>query len=226
MSEELGSRERASSPTRRPADVGTRRVRGSRDRITAVILAGGRAQRMGGTDKGLLELHGKPLVEHIVHALRPQVGAVLINANRNLDRYGELGFPVLPDILGNFYGPLVGMATGLQACETELLLTLPCDSPLVPPDLAAGLLEALDRQCAQISVAHDGERMQAVFAILHHSLLPSMLAYLLHGGRRVDTWYAKHRVALANFSHCTDAFLNLNYPKDREALERTRCSED
>ncbi|MGB5306552.1 MAG: molybdenum cofactor guanylyltransferase MobA [Gammaproteobacteria bacterium] len=187
--------------------------------ISAVILAGGRARRMDGEDKGLIELHGRPLLDYIISALRPQVGEILVNANRNLDRYSAFGYPVKEDILGDFFGPLVGMATGLQATGKPYLLTVPCDSPFVPAQLAGALYRALIGENADISVAHDGERMQPVFALLNCELLPSLLDYLNAGGRKIDTWYAQHRVALADFSASPETFLNLNTPADKAGLE-------
>lgn len=189
------------------------------DDISAVILAGGRARRMGGEDKGLIELKGRPLLDYIISALRPQVGEILVNANRNLDRYRAFGYPVIEDIMGDYFGPLVGMATGMQATGKPYLLTLPCDSPLVPAQLAAMLYHGLQTEQAELSVAHDGIRMQPVFALLDCKLLPGLLDYLNEGGRKIDTWYAQHRLALVDFSAAPETFLNLNTPEDKAELE-------
>ena len=189
------------------------------DDISAVILAGGRARRMGGEDKGLIELKGRPLLDYIISALRPQVGEILVNANRNLDRYRAFGYPVVEDIMGDYFGPLVGMATGMQATGKPYLLTLPCDSPLVPAQLAAMLYRGLQTEQAELSVAHDGVRMQPVFALLDCQLLPGLLDYLNEGGRKIDTWYAQHRLARVDFSAAPEAFLNLNTPEDKTELE-------
>lgn len=188
--------------------------------ITAVILAGGKARRMGGEDKGLIHLHGRPLIDHVISGLQSQVGRILINANRNLAQYRAYGHPVIEDMTGDYFGPLAGMASGMQATDHPYLLTVPCDSPFVPPALAAILRGALEGERAEISVAHDGIRMQPVFALLHCRLLPDLLAYLEGGGRKIDTWYAHHRLAMADFSGWPDTFLNLNTPGDRKALER------
>lgn len=187
--------------------------------ITAVILAGGQARRMGGQDKGLLELAGRPMIEHIITALTPQASNLLINANRNLERYREYGLPVIPDLMGEYFGPLAGMASGMRAAQTRYLLTVPCDSPFVPAGLASILLGALQAKRAEISAAHDGQRLQPVFALLRCDLLPDLLAYLEQGGRKIDTWYARHRLALADFSRWPDAFLNINTPEDRRVVE-------
>jgi molybdenum cofactor guanylyltransferase len=187
--------------------------------ISAVILAGGKARRMGGEDKGLIELQGRPLLDYIISALRPQVGEILINANRNLGRYSAFGYPVKQDMLGDFFGPLVGMATGMQATVKPYLLTVPCDSPFVPTQLVESLYRALISETAEISVAHDGVRMQPVFALLDCQLLPSLLDYLNEGGRKIDTWYAQQRLTLADFSASSEMFLNLNTPEDKIELE-------
>lgn len=190
-----------------------------RDQITGAVLAGGQGRRMGGRDKGLLEIHQQPLIRRILDVLQPQVGPLLINANRNLEDYRRLGPPVVQDVVGEFFGPLVGMASALQAADTPYLLTVPCDSPLLPPDLAARLYRAMLAADAEISVAHDGARMQPVFALLRRELLEPMLRYLNNGGRKIDTWYAEHRFALADFSDCPEAFRNINTPAEMAELE-------
>ena len=188
-------------------------------KITGVILAGGRATRMGGMDKGLVVLNGIPMLEHILVTLRPQVSDVLINANRNIERYANYGYKVVPDMLGDYFGPLAGMASAMQAAGTEYILTVPCDSPLLPRDLAVRLADALTRDRADISVAHDGDRMQPVFSLLRCNLLASMLAYLESGERKIDLWYARHKLAIADFTDSPETFLNVNTPEDRAELE-------
>ena len=187
--------------------------------ITAVILAGGKARRMHGVDKGLVELLGKPLVEYIIAGLRPRVDRILISANRNLARYREFGYPVIKDSMGDYCGPLAGMASAMQAADTPLLLAVPCDSPLLPAQLPETLYRAMTEADADISVAHDGKRLQQVYALLRCALLPDLQDYLGNGGRRVDSWYAQHRIAVADFSPLADSFLNLNTPRDIQAIE-------
>jgi molybdenum cofactor guanylyltransferase len=189
------------------------------DDITGVILAGGKARRMGGEDKGLITLQGKPVIDYIITALQPQVGNLLINANRNPEQYGTSGLPVVADMLGDYFGPLVGMATGMHTTDKPYIVTVPCDSPFIPDTLVETLYRTLDDDQAEISVAHDGERMQPVFALLRCELLPSLLSYLDEGGRKIDTWYSQHHLALADFSGTPDTFMNLNTPEDRLALE-------
>ena len=189
------------------------------DDITAVILAGGKARRMSGEDKGLINLNGRALIDYIISALRPQAGDILINANRNLQQYGRYGLPVVADMLGDYLGPLVGMATGMHTTDRPYIVTVPCDSPFIPGALVETLYRSLDEQQADISVAHDGTRIQPVFALLRCELLPDLLAYLDEGGRKIDTWYDRQRLAIADFSNSPDTFMNLNTPEDKLVLE-------
>jgi len=187
--------------------------------VTGVVLAGGRARRMGGEDKGLIELAGRRMVEFVVDALRPQVGALLINANRNPEHYRKLtGLDVLADELGDFAGPLAGMASALAAARTPLLLSVPCDSPLVASDLAMRLHAALTRDRADIAVARDSDRMQPVFALMRCELLADLRAALGRGERKIDRWYASHRVVEVDFSDQPQMFLNINTPDELDAL--------
>lgn len=190
-----------------------------RDEITGIVLAGGRGQRMGGIDKGLAPLHGRPMVQHVLDALRPQVGAVLINANRNLEQYAALGCQVVPDALDGYLGPLAGLASGMQAATTPYVVTVPCDSPLIGADLVPRLYDTLAREHAQICVAHDGERTHPVFTLLQRELLPSLLAFLATGERKIDRWFAQHKLAVAYFADAPQAFINVNSPEERQELE-------
>lgn len=188
--------------------------------ITAVILAGGMGRRMGGLDKGQIQLNHKPLVEWVLDAIRPQVKTILINANRNHEAYARYGFPVLSDQLADYQGPLAGFAAGLQAASTPYIVTVPCDGPVLPPDLVFRLLHALQNKQAEIAVAHDGKRLQPVYALLPVRLLPSLNAFLERGERKIDLWYSQHSMALADFSDSPSTFLNINTPADRQQLEQ------
>lgn len=174
---------------------------------------------MGGVDKGLTTLAGKPMVAHVLDVLRRQVGVVMINANRSIDEYAKFGYAVVPDIVGDYPGPLAGMATALQNAVTPYVLTVPCDSPLLAADLAERLYATLVNESAEISVAHDGERMHPVFALMQRELLPSLRAYLDAGERKIDRWFEQHRLAVSDFSDEPDTFLNVNSPEERAALE-------
>lgn len=189
------------------------------ERITGLVLAGGRARRMGGVDKGLVPLAGRPMIAHVLEALHPQVGAILINANRHLDQYAAFGYPLVADRHEGFLGPLAGLAAGLDAADTEYVATVPCDSPLLGSDLVARLARALVENGADISFAHDGDRTHPVFALVHRRLRADLEAYLATGGRKIDQWFARHRHALADFSDRPDTFINVNSPQEREALE-------
>jgi len=187
--------------------------------ITGVILAGGRGSRMGGVDKGLAVLAGRPMVSYVIDALRPQVGALLINANRNEAEYARLGLQVIRDPVEGFAGPLAGMAAALGAARTPYVATAPCDSPLVAGDLVQRLGEALRAARAQIAVAHDGERMHPVFALLERGLLGSLREYLDSGERKIDRWFERHDLAVCDFSDEPHGFVNVNDPDERSALE-------
>lgn len=188
-------------------------------RITGLVLAGGRARRMGGIDKGLVELAGRPMIAHVLAALEPQVGRILINANRNLDRYASFGHPVVVDEVQGYLGPLAGVLSGLRSATTELLLTAPCDSPLLAPDLATCLLAALEQDCAEIAVADDGERLQPTFLLLRCELTASLERFLAAGGRKIDAWLEQHRLARADLRHRRESFVNVNDPAERAELE-------
>ncbi|WGZ94527.1 MAG: bifunctional molybdopterin-guanine dinucleotide biosynthesis adaptor protein MobB/molybdopterin molybdotransferase MoeA [Candidatus Thiothrix putei] len=190
-----------------------------------MVLAGGQGSRMGGQDKGLLVFNGRPLIEHLLEALQPQTDALLINANRNHARYQTYGYPVISDAqntTGNAYlGPLAGIAAALQAATTPYILTVPCDAPHIAPDMAARLWQALQRDGAELAVAHDGERLQPIHALIPVTLLPSLQAFLAGGDRKTDLWYSQHRVAQADFSDCREMFRNINTPEQQQALAQT-----
>lgn len=175
---------------------------------------------MGGQDKGLVDLAGQPMVAHVLAALTPQVERVLINANRNTERYAAFGWPVVPDDEAGFLGPLAGLATGLRHANTPLVMTVPCDSPLLAPDLVARLYSALAREDAELAVPFDGERLQPVFALVRRELADSLAAYLAGGDRKIDLWFARHRLARADCSDWPDTFINVNDPDERAALEQ------
>ena len=187
--------------------------------ITAVILAGGQSRRMGGIDKGLLDFQGKPMVQHVIEALQPDVRTLLINANRNFDGYEALGYRVLPDRLEGFLGPLAGMASGMYVATTKYIVTAPCDCPLVSIGLVRRLYQAVKNENAQIGVANDGERMHPVFALIQRDLLPDLVAYLESGERKIDRWYARHRVSVVRFDDVPQWFQNVNSPEEHAELE-------
>lgn len=190
-----------------------------RESVSGVILAGGRATRMGGVDKGLVSINDRPMIAYVIDALRPQVAEVLINANRNHDRYREFACSVIADGDRDFRGPLAGIASGMQASRTRYIASAPCDSPLLCGDLVARLHAALSATDSRIAVAHDGERLQPVFALLDCGLLDDLTRYLEDGGRKVDQWYARHGFATSDFSDVSRSFSNINAPADQQVLE-------
>ena len=199
--------------------------------ITGLVLAGGRGSRMGGVDKGLQPFHGVPLALHALRRLQPQVGSVLLNANRNLDTYAAFGVPVWPDALGDYPGPLAGFLAGLAHCSTPWLLTVPCDTPQFPADLAQRLIAAITREGADIAMASAPEvddngavqwRRQPVFCLLRASLQHSLEQYVDNGGRKIGAWAQQHRCALVLFDAPGDdaqAFYNANTLAELQALQ-------
>ncbi|MBK1716835.1 molybdenum cofactor guanylyltransferase MobA [Thiocystis violacea] len=191
----------------------------NRDAITGLILAGGQARRMGGEDKGLRPFAGRPLVEWCIEALAPQVGTLLISANRNIERYAAYGYPVIADSMAGFQGPLAGLLAGLRAARTPWILTLPCDAPRPPLDLAQRLVQALVERNADLAVATDGERRQSLHALLPVSFADDLERFLASGERKVEHWQTRHRIALADFRDCPERFGNINSPDEARRLE-------
>jgi len=196
--------------------------------ITGLILAGGRGTRMGGVDKGLQNFNGLPLAAYALTRLAPQVCEVMINANRNLAAYEAYGVPVWPDALPDYAGPLAGFLTGLERCETPYLVTVPCDTPLFPPDLVERLAAALAAQDAEIAMVsapeQDGRlRTQPVFCLLKRELLESLVRFTEGGGRKIDAWTGQHRTAIVPFNLPGDdprAFFNANTLAELRQLEQ------
>jgi molybdenum cofactor guanylyltransferase len=197
--------------------------------ITGVILAGGRGSRMGGVDKGLQNFNGMPMALHTLMRLAPQVGEVMINANRNLGAYESFGVPVWPDVLADYAGPLAGFLTALERCETPWLATVPCDTPMFPQDLVARLARAAHEQDAEIAMAaaleEDGRiHTQPVFCLMRVDLLESLVKFTHAGGRKTDAWTALHKTVVVPFNESGDdsrAFFNVNTLAELHLLERS-----
>jgi molybdopterin-guanine dinucleotide biosynthesis protein A len=199
--------------------------------ITGLILAGGRGSRMGGVDKGLQNFNGIPLALHTLMRLGPQVESVMVNANRNLSAYESFGASVWPDASADFAGPLSGFLVGLERAETPYVLTVPCDTPRLPLDLAERLAEALIREDADIAMAAAPEtddqgqtqiRTQPVFCLLKIELSESLVKFTHAGGRKIDAWTAQHKTVVVPFDAPTDdplAFANVNTLTELQALE-------
>ena len=188
--------------------------------VTGVVLAGGQGSRMGGIDKGLVAFRGRPLVAHVIDRLRPQVDAILVNANRNPEAYGAFGHPVISDEIAGFAGPLAGFERGLAHAATDLVVTVPCDSPFLPADLVARLRSALEASQADLAVARTGDQPHPVFCLMRRSVHQSLLAFLGAGERKIDRWYAQLPRVEVSFDDAPDAFANINTTGELADLER------
>lgn len=182
--------------------------------ITGVILAGGMGRRMGGVDKGLQPLQGRPMAAWVAERLAPQVDELLINANRNTERYAELGYPVFADRIPDFAGPLAGLHAALSAAAHPWVATAPCDSPFLPTDLIARLAGAMLAANTDLAVARTFNQPHPVFCLCKRDLLPHLTAYLQSGERKFDRWYATLKVVEVAFDDQADAFENINTPEE------------
>ncbi len=185
---------------------------------SGVILAGGKARRMGGADKGLIPFAGRPLITYAIDLLRPLCREIYLNVNRSHKEYGAFGLPLLGDAIGGFAGPLAGVLAALEASETPYLLVIPCDAPALTAEILMGLLKEV-AEGAEISVASDGTRLHPVVMALQKGLAGSLRGYLEAGGRKIDRFLERHRTAVVQFSD-REAFVNLNTPEELRELER------
>ena len=193
------------------------------EQITGLILAGGRAQRMGGIDKGLIPFHQKPLIETTIQRLKTQVGPILINANRNITKYAVYGYPVIMDETPDFSGPLAGFLMGLKNCKTPYLLTTPCDSPLFPEDLATKLASELEQANLDLVYASSKEAdskvwAQPVFCLMRANLQDSLISFLDKGDLKIDRWFKELKSGTVIFDNA-QAFANANTPEELQSLE-------
>jgi molybdopterin-guanine dinucleotide biosynthesis protein A len=188
--------------------------------ITGVILAGGKSRRMGGVDKGLLDFLGKPMVAHVIQRLAPQVDEVLINANREVERYKTFGYPVIEDDIAGFAGPLAGLHKGMLVAKQPYVLMVPCDSPRLPMNLTQRLMRGLIERDADVAVARTGMQAHPVFCLCRKTLLPNLEEFLQNGGRKIDAWYGALEVAEIAFDDNAQAFANINTPEELLGLEK------
>jgi molybdenum cofactor guanylyltransferase len=186
--------------------------------ITAVILAGGQGRRMGGQDKGLLDFNGRLMIEILIEALQNQALDIVINANRNQSKYQSYGYLVIDDELKDFQGPLAGFASAMAVVKSDYILTLPCDSPILADNFAARFIETHNREQTPVCVAHDGERLQPVYALIDTGLLDDLKRFLESGERKIDRWYAQYSYAIVDFSAEKTMFENINTPEDRQRM--------
>jgi molybdopterin-guanine dinucleotide biosynthesis protein A len=183
-------------------------MNGVKGTVTGVVLAGGQGRRMGGVDKGLQLLNGKPMVAAVLARLAPQVDEILINANQNLEIYAGFGHRLVPDAIGGFAGPLAGLHAGLLAASHPLVLTVPCDSPFLPLDLFSRLEKVINEN--DLAVAKTGDQPHPVFALVRTTVRKNLEEYLSRGGRKIDAWYASLKVVEVPFDDEADAFRNIN----------------
>jgi len=177
-------------------------------KVTGIVLAGGKGSRMGGVDKGLQPLRGKPMVAWSIARLKPQVDEIVINANQNLEIYRAFGYYVVPDEIGGFAGPLAGLHAGLKAAAHPLVVTVPCDSPFLPADLVCRMNSFLKEN--DLAVAKTGDQPHPVFALMKREVRDSLEAFLASGGRKIDAWYAALKVVQVPFDDEAEAFRNIN----------------
>lgn len=195
----------------------------SAEQITGLILAGGRAQRMGGIDKGLIPFFQKPLIESTIARLKPQVHQIIINANRNITKYAVYGYPVAMDETPDFSGPLAGFVVGLKNCKTPYLLTSPCDSPLLPIDLASRMTQEMENGDFQLVYASSKDNngqvwAQPVFCLMRSDVLPSLEVFLAKGDLKIDRWFKELRNSTVVFDD-GQSFANVNTPEELKELE-------
>ncbi len=192
--------------------------------IAGVILAGGKARRLGGQDKGLVDLCGRPLIEYSIQALAPQVQPLLISANRNLEQYRTFGYAVIEDNFGSYEGPLAGLWRALQATQNPILAALPCDAPLAPGNFVTRLRTQFNPGQTLAAIAHDGKRLQPLFGLFSRDVLPSLTIFLEQGGRKVQAWVNSLKPVHVDFSDCPQAFQNINTPEDLDIVRKDiRC---
>ena len=188
--------------------------------ITGIILAGGQASRMGGIDKGLLNLAGQPLIEHVINRLQPQLDQIVISANRNLSAYSRYCENIVTDSFVDYAGPLAGILAAMRQVKTDYILIVPCDCPFPPLDLAVRMINQLSTNGTLTGVAHDGTRIQPLFALLPVSLSNDLADFLTKGERKAQLWLTRHHYSVVDFSDQPEAFFNVNTPADHLELDK------
>jgi len=191
----------------------------NRPSITAVILAAGAGRRMGGEDKGLLLLNGRPLISHVLERVSPQCETIWVNINRNKEAYAAFGYPLIEDTLPGGLGPLAGLLAALEQSESEYVLSVPCDTPHLPTELVSRLYASMMQSGADICSVDDGERLHPVIMLVRRSLANDLRSYLEKGGRKVRDWLYRHNHCFADFSDQAAAFVNINTLQQLHAEE-------
>lgn len=191
----------------------------SQTKVTGVILAGGRARRMNKQDKGLVNFKGRPMVSYAIAALAPLVDQIVINANRNSEQYQQFGWPVVADQTDSFDGPLAGVLAAMIHADADVLLVIPCDSPLIKAEHLQNLLATRAENDADVAVAFDGERLHPVFLAIKTTLKTSLQDYLASGQRKMALWLEQQNMVQVDFSNEPEIFSNINTMIELSALE-------
>jgi molybdopterin-guanine dinucleotide biosynthesis protein A len=194
----------------------------SQTKVTGVILAGGRAQRMNNQDKGLVNFKGRPMISYAIAALAPVVGCILINANRNIDQYRQFGWPVISDQTDSFDGPLAGILAAMNHADADVLVVIPCDSPLIKSEHLQKLLLTRAETNADVAVAFDGVRLHPVFLAIKTGLQVSLQEYLASGQRKVAVWLEQQNLVEVDFSGESEIFSNINTMAELSMLEEAK----
>ena len=186
--------------------------------INAVILAGGQGSRLGGLDKGLVELNKRPLIQHVIHRIQPQVSNIIISANRNIEAYSNFGFNVYEDDIPDFAGPLAGILKALEHSQSKWLLVVPSDSPFIPNDLVQRLSDNIESN--KVAIPHDGKYLHPTFALVHKNLTPSLKEFLQQGERKARVWMQQQEHTIVDFSEQAHAFININTENELKNAEQ------
>ena len=188
--------------------------------ITTVILAGGAARRMGGEDKGVTLLNGKAMISYVIERLAPQSSALTINCNRSQQAYAKFGYPLIEDTISGGLGPLAGVLSALELSDSDYVLSVPCDTPLLPTDLIERMLQAIEKEGAEACTVNDGDRLHPVVLLVKRSVLTGLRSYLSGGGRKVHDWFYNIPHCSADFSDQPEAFININTPQQLATLQQ------
>jgi molybdopterin-guanine dinucleotide biosynthesis protein A len=194
----------------------------SQTKVAGVILAGGRARRMNNRNKGLVNFKGRPMISYAIAAMAPVVDYVLINANRDIDQYRQFGWPVISDQTDNFDGPLAGILTAMIHADADILLVIPCDSPLIKTEHLRKLLLTCSENNADVAVAFDGTRLHPVILAVRAGLQASLRDYLAGGQHKVTDWLAKQNLVQVDFSNEPEIFCNVNTMTELSVLEEAK----
>ncbi|MEH6626780.1 MAG: molybdenum cofactor guanylyltransferase MobA [Motiliproteus sp.] len=188
--------------------------------MSVLILAGGRGSRMGGRDKGLVELNNQPFVEHALKIVSPYSDDVIISCNRNQQFYRNYSEILVTDSSKDYPGPLAGIQAGMQRARHQALLVLPCDTPMIPADLPLKLFQAFEQQPDAISLINDGERLQPLHAIIPTRYLSSLNDFLLTNQRGVIHWYKQHPMTEVDYQGQAEFFTNINRLDELQAINQ------